>query len=274
MMESIIGKGKKKKNLGSEMPLVSDYYHFEEDPNCEVIGENEPFDPVETAEKLRELKYHTADIDYAIKYKENQIYNKAKSCEENDRISVIRNKKRGIFLENEDLKLTKGQRKFLKILLRSGIAVSVVSGIIAYCTMGASMIFASMMCGFSATLFAGIILSDGQIVDKVSKKGINSVKKFSFNLIDNLRTINKLKRSKTLPEYESYYSDIDILQENKENTEYDKYVLREKLREYKEEHPEEKITVKKQTRLKNSFEFIPEQERNIVISGIRKKRVR
>ena len=274
MIESIIGKEKKKKNLGSEMPLVSDYYHFEEDPNCEVTVEEEPFDPVETAEKIRDLKYHIADIDYAIKYKENQIYNKARGCEKNARISVIRNKKREVFLENENLKLTKGQRKFLKILLRSGITVSVVSGIIAYCIMGASMIFASMMCGFSATLFAGIILNDGQIIDKVFKKGINSVKKFSFNLIDNLRTINNLKKSKTSPEYKSYYSDIDILQENKENAEYDKYVLREKLKEYKEEHPEEKITVKKQTRLKNSFEFIPEQERNIVISGIRKKRVR
>ena len=272
MIEKIIGK--KKKKMGSEMPLVSDYYYYEVDPNCEVIGQNEPFDPVETAEKIRDLKYHIADIDYAIKYKENQIYNKAKSCEKDDTISMIRKKKHENFLENEKLEFTKNQRRFLKILLKSGIAISIISGIIAYCTLGASMILTSMMCGLSVTLFAGIMFNDGQIVDKIFKKGFYSIKKFSFNLIDNLHTIRKLRKSMTSDDYKSYYRDIDILQENKENAEYDKYVLREKLKEYKEEHPEEKIIVKKQTRLKNSFEFIPEQERNIVISGIRKKRVR
>ena len=87
--------GKKNRNLDNEMPLVSDDYHLEVDPNCEVRGESEPFDPVRTAEKIRDLKYHTADIDYAIKCKENQIYNKAKSCEESGRIRKLRNKKRG-----------------------------------------------------------------------------------------------------------------------------------------------------------------------------------
>ena len=64
------------------------------------------------------------------------------------------------------------------------------------------------------------------------------------------------------------------MQGNREKTDYDKSVLRDQLREYKEEHPDEKIVIKKSTRLKNSFEFIPEQERNIVISGIRKKRIK
>lgn len=140
--------------------------------------------------------------------------------------------------------------------------------------MGSSMIFTSMICGYLATLFAGIIFNDGQIVDKISKRGFNGVKSFSLNFIDNLSTINNLRKSKSSTDYESYYSDIDILQGNREKTDYDKSVLRDQLREYKEEHPDEKIVIKKSTRLKNSFEFIPEQERNIVISGIRKKKIK
>lgn len=266
--------GKKNSNLDNEMPLVSDDYHLEVDPNCEVRGESEPFDPVRTAEKIRDLEYHIADIDYAIKCKENQIYNKAKSCEESGRIRKLRNKKIEVFSENEKLSLSKGQRKFLRVILRSGIVVSVISGITAYFTMGSSMIFTSMICGYLATLFAGIIFNDGQIVDKISKRGFNGVKSFSLNFIDNLSTINNLRKSKSSTDYESYYSDIDILQGNREKTDYDKSVLRDQLREYKEEHPDEKIVIKKSTRLKNSFEFIPEQERNIVISGIRKNRVK
>lgn len=268
----MIGKGKKEK--GSEMPLVSDYYYFEDNSNCEVIGENEPFDPVETAEKIRDLKYHISDIDYAIKYKENQIYSKAVSCEKGDRILKIRRMKSEMPLKNNDLKLTKGQKKVVKLLLKSGVVMSILSGIIAYYTMGAGMILTTMLLGFSAPLLVGVIFNDGQIVDKIGKGAFNSVKKFALDLVDNLYTIRELRKSKTSPEYKDYYSDIDILQENREEADYDKYLLSERLREYKEEHPEEKITIKKQPRLKNSFTFTPNQERNIVISGIRKKKVR
>lgn len=277
----------KKKEKVSQMPLVGEYGYYEGIPADELIIEEEPFCPQEAIEKMGKLNAHIDDIDYAINYKEGQIYDIAKKTKRNSIIDKVRKERSKAYRENKNLKLTSVEEKIINGILKAGVFIGLVSGIAAYFWAGPEMILLGMACGFMLTEITGYTFVGERIFNKIGKKMYNSTKGFTLNLIDNLYIINRLKKSKTSPKskgnrsrtdiYEvckKHYDDIKILEENRENTDYDKWYIKNRLRDYKYEHPEEEIPKIQRPKCKNSFVFMPGEERNIEVSGIRKTKVR